>query len=269
MDRKLHFEYLTPEEIHRETEGESLIFLPVGSMEWHGPHMGMGMDTCNAYSTSLATAEKTGGVVFPPLFIGTETPRSPETLRKVGFTGNEKITGMDFPKNTVRSMYWEPELFERIIRFQLEKLCDTGFRRIVIMNGHGADEQVRILDRLSEEMSHERNVQMRVILTLFEDCGYGVGHAGLVETAIMYYLHPEAVELEQLPDRSVKLKNTRFAIVDNETFLKGGNEDYTVRYDPRDATPEIGRQIFLHDVSRCEEIVEDFLHDGQDIRENS
>lgn len=253
---KIRFELLTPGELKQELEGNGLVFLPVGSMEWHGPHMGMGMDTCNAYETSLETAKITGGVVFPPFFTGTETPRSPETLKKLGFSGEEEITGMDFPANSLKSMYWPTKLFEELMRCQIGMLCAMGFRRLVIMNGHGADEQVAILDRLAQEAKQRYGVKAAVILPLFEECGYGIGHAGLVETAIMSYLHPEAVELSELPGREVKLRNVDYGIVDNETFGKGPNEDFTVRYDPRDATEEIGKEIMETTIAKCVELIE-------------
>lgn len=253
--RKIRFELCTPAELKKEMEENGLVFLPVGSMEWHGPHMGMGMDTCNAYAASLETAKITGGIVFPPFYIGTETKRSPETLKKLGFTGEEEIIGMDFPANSLKSMYWPPELFEAVMRVQLEMLCDMGFRKIVIMNGHGADEQLRILKYLAEEAAKKRQVKVLVIMALFDDCGYGIGHAGLVETAIMEYLYPEAVDLSQLPHREEKLHMTDFGIADSETFEEGPNEDYTVRYDPRDATAQIGEQIMKVTIQKSVEMI--------------
>lgn len=254
--KKIRFELLTPAELKAEIKDPGIVFLPVGSMEWHGPHMGMGMDTCNAYAVSLETAKRTGGIVFPPLYIGTETKRSPETLKKLGFNGEENITGMDFPANSVKSMYWPPSLFESVIRTQVEMLCRMGFRKVVILNGHGADEQLRVLNLVSEEFSRKYHIKIITIMALFEDCGYGIGHAGLVETAIMAYLHPEAVELSQLPPREIKLQNTAYGIVDNETFVNGPNEDFTVRFDPRDATPEIGEEIMKITIEKCVEIIE-------------
>ena len=45
---KIRFETLVPAELLQEVNGRSLVYQPVGRMEWHGPHMGMGMDTVNA-----------------------------------------------------------------------------------------------------------------------------------------------------------------------------------------------------------------------------
>ncbi len=254
--KKIRFELLTPDELLREIKETGMVFLPVGSMEWHGPHMGMGMDTCNAYASSLETAKRTGGVVFPPFYTGTETRRSPETLKKLGFDGDEEIVGMDFPANSVKSMYWPPSLFEAMMRCQVEMLCRMGFRRIIIMNGHGADKQLEILRRLSEEFSIQYGIKVITIMTLFSECGYGIGHAGLVETAIMACLHPEAVDLSKLPPREIKLRTADYGIADNETFEQGPNEDFTVRYDPRDATEEIGRIIMKTTIDQCVEIIE-------------
>ena len=101
---------------------------------------------------------------MPPLYIGTETPRAPETLRKLGFTGSEQITGMDFPQNTVKSFYWPPILFESIVRQQTQMLLDMGFRQIVWLNGHGADKQLEILQRVCKEYSqtHDKKICLLV-----------------------------------------------------------------------------------------------------------
>jgi len=257
--KTLRFELLPPSALQEAVSNPGLIFLPVGSMEWHGPHMAMGMDTCNAYESSLRTAEVTGGVVFPPLYIGTETPRSADTLKKLGFTGDEKITGMDFPANSLKSMYWPPALFEQILRCQLVMLCEMGFQRIVVMNGHGADEQIRILHALAKEVEKEYSVKILVIMALFEECGYGIGHAGLVETAIMTAICPEAVDLSALPPRSEKLRVTDYGIADSETFEKGPNEDFTVRYDPRDATAQIGEAVLSTTVEQSVRLIRDYF----------
>lgn len=255
--KKTRFETLAPAELEGILMGRSLVYQPVGSMEWHGPHMGMGMDTVNAYAAALACAEQTDGVVMPPLYIGTETPRSPETLRKLGFSGEERVIGMDFPANSVKSFYWPPELFETIVRQQTQMLQDMGFAQVVWLNGHGADAQVEILQRVCREASRSCGRCVMTLPALFEGCGAGLGHAGLAETAVFMYLHPEAVDLSRLPPKPEKLKNTRFAIVDNETFQVGPNEDYTVRYDPRDATAELGGRIMEYTVRECVRMVEE------------
>lgn len=253
--KKIKFEEMVPAELLEARLEASLAYLPVGSMEWHGPHMGMGMDTINAYHVALETAKRTGGVVLPPLYIGTEAPRSPEALRRVGFTGSEAVVGMDFPSNSVKSMYWPEELFEAILRQQLKMLCAMGYGLIAVINGHGADNQLAVLKRLATEFNRRGGTRVLPILALFEDCGVGIGHAGLAETAIMQALCPQGVQLSRLPPQPQRLPNTDYAIVDSETFSSGPNADYTVRFDPRDATPELGQRLLGHAVEKCVELV--------------
>ncbi len=48
-------------------------FLPVGPLEYHGPHMPVGTDGINATECARETCARLGkGVVFPTLFWGTE-----------------------------------------------------------------------------------------------------------------------------------------------------------------------------------------------------
>jgi len=247
---------MTPKELINAQKKKSIVYLPVGSMEWHGPHMSMGMDTKNAFKVAEICAQTVGGVVFPPLYVGTETPRNKETLIKVGFKGTENIIGMDFPNNSLKSMYWPPELFEAVMREQLKHLVSMKYRMIVIVNGHGAKKQIEILNQLSEELIKHTDTCIKNIMVLFEDCGVGIGHAGLAETAIMQAVCPEGVDLSELPEKKEKIYNVEFAIVDNETFEKGPNDDYSVRYDPRDATPELGRKLIDFAVNKCVEIID-------------
>ena len=248
---KRKFEELLPHEILAMTNGASIVFLPIGSMEWHGPHMSMGMDTAHAYAVALGLAEAMDGTALPPLYIGTEQPRTPEMLKKVGFSGSESVVGMDFPANAVKSMYWPEELFSAIIRQQALFLVELGFRTVVLVNGHGADNQIACLERIADSLTAETGANVINQLILSDDCGVGVGHAGLLETAVMLALVPQGVDCEKLPKKPTKLKNTEFAIVDSETFISGGNENFTVRYDPRDATAGMGRSIIAFEIERC------------------
>jgi creatinine amidohydrolase len=249
--RKVKFEEMLPAELGAVIRGASVACLPVGSMEWHGPHMSMGMDTIHAYAVALGVAEQLGGAAMPPLYIGTECMRTPETLRKIGFVGNESIIGMDFPKNSVRSMYWPEELFRAMIRQQLLFLCGMGFRTVAVINGHGANNQVAALREIAEELTAETGSRIVSMFILSDSCGVKIGHAGLAETSVMQALAPDGVDLRALPAKPEKIKNVDYAIVDSETFTCGGNRDFTVRYDPRDATAAIGQAMLDKEIARC------------------
>ncbi|MEX2460266.1 MAG: creatininase family protein [Paenibacillaceae bacterium] len=81
------------------------------------------------------------------------------------------------------------------------------------------------------------------------------GHATKVETSIMMHLHPECVDLGTLPPKEKPLKNIDFGIVDDQTFRGKPNGDFTVRDDPRDATPELGKATIENSVKVISEMV--------------
>lgn len=249
---KIKFEDMLPEELLQLQKEGKWIFLPIGSMEWHSLHMGMGVDTLHAEAVAERLAAEMGGAVFPPLYIGTESERTSESLKRLGFTGEEHIYGMDFPANSIRSCYWPPELFRQIVAEQVRLLRSMGFCRIAVLNGHGAAIQREILQEVCEE-ARRKGGDVRTITVLFRECGVGLGHAGLLETAVMQALRPDTVKLERLPEKPEKISYKDFGISDSG----GSDGGFFVRNDPRDATGEAGEQILTYEVRRCRELLEE------------
>ena len=118
---------LRPDQIVQEIERCPLVYLPVGPLEWHGPHLPLGVDALNAEKVAQLSAQKTGGLVLPTFYWGTERERSPEMLKWLGFEGDEWIVGMDFPANALPSMYAAEEVFALLIREQLRSGSPNGF----------------------------------------------------------------------------------------------------------------------------------------------
>ena len=247
MIRTTHFELLRPHEILEEKNKRSIVYLPLGPLEWHGPAMPFGTDPLIAGAMAHQAAMRIGGVVLPTLFIGTERERSASLLEAKGFedTG-QYIVGMDVPRNTVRSFYTKEDIFGVIVREYLHQLTAQGYKLIVLVNAHMATGQVKTLERLAIEFSNESKSRVIVVspMSLLDENDNDLGHATRRETSMQMYLHPDSVDLGQFPARTVKLKNTDWGIADSCTFALRPNEDKTIIYDPRDATQEIGRSYF-------------------------
>ena len=239
------FERLLPSQIIAEMAERPLVFLPLGPLEWHGPHLPLGTDAMIAYQVALRVADRIGGVVLPPLYCGTERERTSWQLKHLGFNGEEWIVGMDFPANGLKSLYLREEFFALQVREMIDLLMRQGYRLIALINGHGATNHISVLDRLAAEFTAERQAQV-LHFTAWgngEPETEGSGHADASETSQMMALHPELVHLEQLPPLSEPLRYVDYSVVDGSGFDGHPTPDFTVRDDPRSqATPERGER---------------------------
>jgi creatinine amidohydrolase len=242
--REVRMERMRPAEIVAEMKERPLVFLPVGPLEWHGPHLPLGTDPLIAYGVARRVAARVGGVVLPALFVGTERERSPELLQYLGFKGDEYIVGMDFPANILKGLYYREEFFALVVRETLDLLVQQGYRLIVILNGHGADNQLGVLGRLSAEFTGRGPARVFYISAWTQsDQEVGSGHAGAEETSHVMALYPGLVNLSTLPTPDQPLRNVDWAIVDALTFDGHPSADFTTRDDPRvGATAERGEE---------------------------
>jgi creatinine amidohydrolase len=239
-----HLALLRPDQVLEELNNRRLAYLPVGLCEWHGPHLPFGVDALNAENAALSAAEQTGGLVLPTLYFGTERERSPEMLKWLGFSGNEWIEGMDFPANSLPSMYAREEIMAIAVREQINMAVHFGFKEIVIVSGHAAENQLAVLDRLVKEYNAAGTARLLLVLPFVANRQgvMEVGHASKIETSVMLALQPQTVDLSKLPPAGEPLLNAAYAVVDYMTFLGHPTPDRTVPLadDPRQATAETG-----------------------------
>ena len=130
--RTVQLEYLRPGEILEEKERCSIVYLPVAPLEWHGPAMPYGTDPLIAQALARNAALRTGGVVMPTVFFGTERERPSYILEAKGFDDPENmyVWGMDVPKNSMKSYYAREDIFAITVREYLRLLVQQGYRLI-------------------------------------------------------------------------------------------------------------------------------------------
>jgi creatinine amidohydrolase len=261
--------FLLPHEIVEARDRIGLAVLPLAPIEWHGPHIAMGCDGLLAHGFARRVAAELRCPYFPPLFVGTERERPPDMLESIGFPRDAFIEGMDFPANTVGSGYHREEVFALVVRDTLDILFRRmRFRRVLIVNGHGAYNQKETLDRLCREFNagSEGGKRATWVYPGFPRSllAGSIAHAGAEECSILSALWPGCVDLSRLPAAG-KLRNVDFAIVDGETFDLSPTEDHTVRekQDPRLHTdPDLGRQYVEKAVKEVVEEVRATLLQG-------
>ena len=258
--RTVRFELLRPGEIVAERKRCPLVFVPVGPLEWHSLHLPVGTDALNATGVALELAGRLGGVVLPTFYWGTERERSPEVTSYLGFDRDDYVFGMNFPNHLIKSLYCREEFLALLVRELLDTLVGLEYKLIVVVNGHGALNHVATLERLCKEFTAYSPARVLLANAWAQEpfLGFTTAHAGAVETSLMMALHPESVDLNQLPPLPEPLSHQDFGIVDAETWGGDPTPDNTLRpsSDPRrHASAEVGRKFIERSVDGLEKMV--------------
>jgi creatinine amidohydrolase len=265
--RKIRYELMRPGELIQERERCPLIFLPVAPLEYHGPHLPIGMDPINATCCAYEICKRVGkGVVMPTLYCGTERERPPWMLESLGFQPTDWVVGMDFPTALWKSHYYQEQMFGLILASKIEILIAQEYKLIVVVNGHGAVNHMETIARITKHYTHTTDASV-VWSIAFPDqitTENLAGHADLYETSLMLYLQEfygegAIVDLTALPERNVPIRYPDFSVVDGPGFTREPREDKIVTADPRDATAEFGKELFTKSVEKFVDITEKAL----------
>ena len=162
-----------------------LAIIPVGSLEQHGPHLPIMTDWVIATALGQGVAEKTGGFLIPTLPIST----CREHMGKKG------------------SVWMEPPTFYQIMTDIIISLKTKGFKKVVILQGHGG---IFVMTPLVLDLNAKYNPDLMV--ANIDTFGLFVGlyeeglvettelHAGELETSKMLVLAPETVHMDRAVD---------------------------------------------------------------------
>jgi creatinine amidohydrolase/Fe(II)-dependent formamide hydrolase-like protein len=217
----------------------------------------------HAHNMALEAAKLTGGIVLPPLPLGTETLITPERLRDRGFKGHERIIGMDFPGFPLPSLYIEESALGVIVNEVVAALKRQAFRVIVLVNGHGGPNHRALLTRIATEQSDPGRVAVFLTGALLDT--HPRGHASRRETSYMLDVKPDSVDLAALPAFPAPVRTFEFGILDHPTCAGQPAPDFSIcsDQDPRLATAEEGRDHVLREGKSIAAKVRDALRTVQ------
>lgn len=250
----MRWEEMTASEIDALDRDRTVVLLPLGSVEQHGYHMPLGTDTILAAAAALAAAERLQhrAVVLPPPWYGF-------SAHHMAFAGTVTL-----PAPTLI------DLAERIV----ESVVTGGFRRIVIVNGHGGNGGA--INVLASTLGHRYHGKARIaaltyfqlarkeIADLRESEAGGMGHACEFETAMLMHLRPDLVKMDRAvslyPDPGSTYLTTDLlgasrvhAYIDFKDLSPSGTFG-----DPSLATPEKGARFFDAVTNSLARFIDDF-----------
>ncbi len=187
MSNSVLWKELSAESLRAKAAANAIVVLPVASMEQHGPHLPVGVDTILCEGVCKAGAELVAAdvpvVVAPTLWCGMAE-------HHMAFGGTFTF---DIPT------------YRAVLLAFLRSLERHGFKRVFIINGHGGN--IAALNAFLPDFSRETSLKVRAA-TYFElattdlspvlEDQQTVHHACEVETSLMLILAPETVKRERL-----------------------------------------------------------------------
>lgn len=222
------YERLRPAQIEAIRAQTPIAYLPWGALEWHSYHAPTGLDGLKAQGICEALAQRTGGVVLPAVYAGTDTIKPYK-----GFPHS-----IEHAQSTVQTL----------CREFLEQLVDEGFRVIVLITGHYGGGHLEAITAAAREFAASHpNIGLWALPDSEPiEYKYPKNHAAHGETSWQMLFAPELVDLSLLPP-------------DRETTLE---EDGVWGPDPRTATAAEGKRMLAlllkNAVPKIENLLKEF-----------
>ena len=183
------FAELTAPEIRALDRESTLVIAPIAATEQHGPHLAVATDTILAGGVAGGVEKALGSraLVLPVLWLGASDHHLPR-----GGTLTAPLP-----------------VYEQLLVDLLTPLLRDGFRRVLILNGHGGNiDPLRVaLRRLDVEFPRAIlagaaywDLAAPEIAALCRAHRKEMGHACEIETSMMLHLRPDLVRLDKVVD---------------------------------------------------------------------
>ena len=181
------FAELNREQI-RAAAQDSLVVLPIGATEQHGPHLATGMD----YFTVDSIARDAAAIASARIPV-VVTPALP-----FGSSHHHFVFGGTMSLST--------DTYYRVLYELVESLVTDGFTRIFLLNGHGGNHELAHLAVRDIVLKYPVRAAAGSYWNVAWDALIGAdahrgrrlpGHAGDFETSLMLSLRPELVATDR------------------------------------------------------------------------
>ena len=178
LPKSVQIQYMRPAQLEAAARAFPVVYVPFGLIEWHGRHLPLGNDALKAHGILVKTAERFGGLVYPPVFF----PHA--------------IHNRDGDSLVESDREWKlamvTELFEGLKR--------TGFRVIIGVSGHNVQTQIELINEGLKPVVADGTVRGIGLweMSLSRCAESNSDHAAKWETSNMMFFYPELVDMSQL-----------------------------------------------------------------------
>ncbi len=240
------FDDLSGPEVGDRITERSIILLPIGAVEQHGPHLPMSVDHVIAEEVATAVTDRVGDELdiwqLPTLSMS----KSNEHAWSAG------------------TIWLSSETLMSVLLDIGRAVATTASQRLVLLNGHGGNttllntalREIRLATGLRTFLMHPSLPPAYGGTSTEDELGMGI-HGGLNETSVFMHLRPDLVDLSKaarrVPEALASNRHVRFG--GSVSFGWLSNDFHPDGYigDPTGADPEMGRQLFEKAVeSLCE-----------------
>ncbi len=244
---EIRYNRLTWPEMNKAIAEQPVVLLPTGSTEQHGRHLPLDVDTFLSESVCLEVGRRVPGkvLVLPPVSYGLN------------------MHHIDFPG----TIHIEPETFIAFCLNITKSVAYHGFKKILIINGHGSN--LPLIDLVARKTILETESLCAAVTYLslaverFEEVRESevIAHADEMETSLYLHLAPERVRMDQaVADDDVRGKYLTSDSTKKVRFndIWGRWTKVGVHGDPTSATAEKGKVILDGAVTAIVELVEEW-----------
>ncbi len=190
MADQIEWMRLTAEELRARAEADALVIVPVGSLEQHGPHLATGVDIVLATAVAERVARRLSASGAP--VVVTPTVWTGLAEHHMAFGG------------TVTLDY---QAFAGVLRGILRSAQRCGFRRAMLLNGHGGNAEAVAVAATAASTEFGMKVAAGTYWHLVGGAfapilerQASVMHACEAETSMMLALRPDCVRRDRLAE---------------------------------------------------------------------
>jgi len=256
---------MTYVQIEKAAQEKSLILLPVGVIEEHGPHLPLGVDVYGSYLIAKRVRAELNGkgigsLIAPPFYWGMNNCTA-------SFAGSFTVR-----EETMINLVWDI----------MTSLKRWGFENVFIMNHHYDEAQNRALKTALQKARLDTGIRAYWVLDDFLAKRFGFTgrepylllykappaspskvieiHADSYETSFMMHYFTDLVDVEAMKS----LRPTNVTVQDLKVWSRGWDEARKITPqgflgDPADASAERGREKIEAYGKRGADLIEVFL----------